>query len=120
MNAEKIINAVKQLSREDKIEFAKSLLQPVEPRKDRTFNLPQALKDAAQLPAAYRYPICKFLLEADQIFQDGRLSSDDIANMAAVLLYMTQDHSDQQEGYAGLKIAHDFQMQANLQKVLNG
>jgi len=116
MNAENVISAVNQLSREDKIEFAKSLLQPVEPQKDRKFNLPQALKIAAQLPAAYRYPVCKFLLEADQIFKGEQLSNDDIANMAGVLLHVTQDH---QQNYDGLKIAHDFCMQAHLQEALN-
>src|SRR5258705_12391614 len=117
MNADTFINAIQQLSRADKIELAKSILQPVQPDREKKLNLPVALNTAAQTP--YRHPVSQLLLEADRLAGLDNLCVDDVANMAAILLYITQDHSDQ-NGYEGLKVAHDFTMRANLQAILNG
>ena len=117
-DAKKVMEAMKRLPREAQIEIAKTLLAPVRRQKGEEFNIREGLNLAMQMPPAYRYPLCQCLLEADQMFQGGILLKDDIANMAGALLWMTQDHNDQQET-PGMKIPHAFIAEMHLQNALN-
>ncbi len=120
MNAKDLLNKLRQLSRSDRLTLVKMLLAIEPPREESRIDLSYAMSFVSKAPPQYRQPLISLLSESDKMSNGNSLCIEDIINMTLTLLMLTQDHEAHDVGGSfPATIAHDFILEANLDKMLN-